>query len=62
MSEYINPTKGIQRQQLKAFLRINRAQAAFNVQPKFRNKCNETKLEQISHGFGITRYNKNKHK
>ena len=62
MLEYITPTKGIKRQQLKAFMRVNRAQAAFNVQPKFRNNYNEMRLEQIAHGFGITRYNKNKHK
>ena len=62
MPEYITPTKGIKRQQLKAFLRINRSQAAFNTQPKFRNAYTEMKLEQIAHGFGITRYNKNKHK
>jgi len=62
MPEYVNMTKGLKSQQLKAFLRTKRAQAAFNVQPRFRSGYNEMKLEQIAHGFGVTRYNKNKHK
>ena len=70
MAEYINMTKGFQKRQLKSFVRRQRAQGAFNAQPKFRDAYNEMKMEQAAHskavvattGFGITRYNKNKKK
>ena len=70
MGEYVNMSKGLQKRHLKAFVLKQRAQGAFNAQPRFRNAYNEMKIEQAasskaviaSIGFGVTRYNKNKHR
>ena len=70
MAEYVNMSKGLQKRHLKTFVLRQRAQGAFNAQPKFRAAYNEMKMEQAAHskaviasiGFGVTRYNKNKHK
>ena len=62
MLEYITLTKGVKKKQIQAFMRFHRSQAAFDAQPKFRENYAEMRLEQVAHGFGITRYNKKKHK
>ena len=70
MSEYINMSKGLQRRHLKSFVLKQRAQGAYNAQPRFRAAYNEMKMEQSAHskaviasiGFGVTRFNKKKHK
>lgn len=60
MHEFIAMSKGYKSRIMKAFVRTQRMQGAFNAQPKIRTAHSEMHLEQIAHGFGITRYNKKK--
>lgn len=62
MKETCRLTPSMRRRQIQSYIRVHRAATSFNTNPVYRDNAINKHIMQTTHGFGITRYNKKKHK